>query len=611
MKKNFQLFLLSIAMLIAAPSFAGHLTDRIILSARLQGANQVPAVTTSANGVASFMLNAARDTMQVNIAFTGLNATAMHIHEGKAGTNGGVFKDLTKNITGNVARLMLTGTDLSTSNLKKFLSGAFYLNVHTAANPSGEIRGQIIIEEDKGYFAELKGSNSVPAVVSNATGAGVFSIDKSGQRIQFKVIAAGLSGKITSAHFHIGAAGTVGNGILLDVSSSISGDVVMGSATLPASFVTEVNKDNIYFNLHTAANPAGEIRGQVTPYNGLQFDARLDNAQLANPMVSSTGQGVAFFSMNYGMDTLNYQVYATNLSSEINASHIHLGEVGVNGGVVFDLGKGANNVISGQITGAKLTKTAINQLLRGDFYVNIHTANNPATGEIRGQIYRLAREGYIMEVAGNQLNPSSGSNAIGGGLVTIDRNQSTAHYMIAVDGLSGAVTAAHFHKAVKGENGGVMFPLASATGLYGYWSQSTNPKFTVANSKSFQGDSIYVVFHTAANPNGEVRGQVIRNYKISSTTLTKIIDAVSVKSFKAFPNPIQDQVTLQISVDQAMTNQITVMDMLGRTVMQQKVDLIENQNEINLNFAHLNSGTYILRLVNDGKITVVATLIKQ
>lgn len=120
MKKNFQTLMLSIAMLSAVQTFAGHLTDRIILSARLQGSNEVPAVATSANGVASFMLNATRDTMQVNIAFTGLKATAMHIHEGKAGANGGVFKDLTKNIKGNVARLILTGTDLSPANLSKF-----------------------------------------------------------------------------------------------------------------------------------------------------------------------------------------------------------------------------------------------------------------------------------------------------------------------------------------------------------------------------------------------------------------------------------------------------------------------------------------------------------
>jgi CHRD domain/Secretion system C-terminal sorting domain len=602
--------LLSIAMLSAVQSFAGHLTDRIILSARLQGSNEVPSVATSANGVASFMLNATRDTMQVNIAFTGLKATAMHIHEGKVGANGGVFKDLTKNIKGNVARLILTGTDLSPVNMSKFLSGAFYLNVHTAANPSGEIRGQITIEEDKGYFTELKGSNSVPAVVSDATGAGVFSIDKSGQRLQFKVIAMGLSGKITSAHFHIGEAGTVGNGILLDVSSSISGNVVMGTVSLPASFVTEVNKNNIYFNLHTAANPAGEIRGQVTPYNGLQFDALLDNAQLGNPMVSSTGQGVAFFSMNYNMDTLNYQVYTTNLTSDISAAHIHLGEVGVNGGVVFDLGKGDKNVISGQVTGSKLTKTAINQLLRGDFYVNIHTVNNPATGEIRGQIYRLAREGYIMEVAGNQLQPASGSDAMGGGLVTIDRNQSTAHYMIAVDGLSGAVTAAHFHKAIKGENGGVVFPLANATGLYGYWSQSTNPKFTVANSRSFRGDSIYVVFHTAANPNGEVRGQAIRNYKISSTTLTKIIDVVAVKTFKAYPNPVADVLNIEIKVANAMTSKIVVVDMLGRTVLQKEIYLDENQNMVNLDLNDVMPGTYTLTVVSNGKLTATSTFVK-
>ncbi len=588
----------------------GHLSNRLTLSARLQGSNEVPAVTTTANGVASFMLNATRDTMQVNIAFTGLKATAMHIHEGKAGANGGVFKDLTKNLTGNVARLMLTGADLSPANLKKFLTGAFYLNVHTAANPGGEIRGQIIVEDDKGYFADLNGAAQSPAVVTNATGSGVFSMDKSGQHLQFKVVAQGLSGAITSAHFHLGAAGSNG-GVLLDVSSFIFGNTIIGTVALPASFAADVAAEKVYFNIHTAANPGGEIRGQLATYSGLQFDAKLDIQQLGNPAVFSQGQGVARLSLSPSMDTLSYRITTIDLTSAVTASHIHIGAPGMNGGVEFDLGAGTGNVISGTITGATLTKAAVNNLLSGNYYINVHTANNPATGEIRGQVYRLAREGYIAEVSGLQEVPANTSKAMGGGLVTIDRFLSSAHYMVAVDGLSGAVTSAHFHKAVKGSNGGVVYGLAATTGLYGYWSQATTPKFGAANEKAFRGDSIYVNFHTSANPGGEVRGQFARNYKISTTTVTKIIDAVLVKNFKAFPNPVQDLLTLQINVENAMTNQIIVVDILGRIVLQKEVYLTENQNEINLDLGNITTGTYILTFVNNGKITATTTLIKE
>jgi Cu/Zn superoxide dismutase len=611
MKKFIHYIIIAAALMSNVESFAGHLTDRIILSARLQGQNEVPAITTNANGVASFMLNATRDTMQVNIAFTGLKATAMHIHEGKVGANGGVFKDLTGNIVGNVARFILTGKDLSPANLKKFLAGAFYLNVHTAANPGGEIRGQIIIETDSGYYSDLNGASQVPVLNTTASGSAVYSLDKSGQRLQFKVIMAGLSGAAEGAHLHLGAIGTNG-GVTVDLSSFIKGNVIEGAVDAPASLAADLAAGNVYINVHTAANAGGEIRGQLTKYAGLQFDAMLNNAQIGGSTVASQGQGVARFSLNFSMDTLIYTVNCANLTSAIAAAHIHEGAVGQNGGVIFDLGTGTGNVITGKIAGAaNLTTDALSDLLSGNFYVNVHTSMNPTTGEIRGQVYRLAREGYSLELSGSQLKPTSTSKATGGGIVTVDRNQSTAHYMIAVDGLSGPITAAHFHKALKGDNGGVIYELPASTGMYGYWSQATTPKFTTANSRSFRGDSVYVVVHTAANPNGEVRGQVTRNYKISGTTVTKIIDVESVRNFKVYPNPVSDVLNIEINVENAMTNQLILVDMLGRIVLQKKIYLSENENFINLNLGNVSTGTYILTVVNDGKITATSTLIKE
>ena len=606
------LFLCAAICLTAFSANAGHLTDRLTLSARLQGQNQVPSVTTTANGVASFMLSANRDTMYVNVTMTGLKATAIHIHDGKAGTNGGVFKDLSSYLEGNVVRTIITGAELSPANLKKFLSGGFYVNVHTAANPNGEIRGQIIVEEDKGYYSLLNGAQEVPAVTTAANGYGVYSMDKSGQRIQFKVVVEGASGAIGGAHFHIGKTGITG-GVVVDLSSFINGNVLQGYVDVPATFAADAAAGNIYINLHTIANPNGEIRGQLTANKGLQFDAMMDNAQhVGGTPVVSMAQGVAHLSLNYTLDTLTYYITAKNLTGAITAAHIHDGGVGVNGGVFLDFGAVTGNVITGQITGTKLTTAVINQLLSGNYYINMHTASNP-NGEIRGQIYRLAREGYIMELSGNQLNPSSGSKAKGGGLVTVDRGQTNAHYMIAVDGLTGAPTAAHFHKAVKGTNGGVIYELPTTTGMYGYWSQVGTNKFVAANEKSFRGDSVYVAFHTAANPNGEVRGQFARNYKISKGTISGTSEAHSnlVNSSKLYPNPVTNTLNLELNTVQAINAKIIICDALGRAVSVQNTIFEAGDNQTSISVNDLTNGLYFLQIQGENQTILVRKFIKE
>ncbi len=599
-------------MLISFGTSAQNLSNRIILSARLQGINEIPSVTTNANGVASFLLNATRDTMQVNIAFTGMKASAMHIHEGKPNTNGTVVKDLTQFISGNIARFTLTGADLSPSNLRKYFSGDFYINIHSTNFPNGEIRGQITVETDQGYFVEMNGANSVPSVNTTAKGAGVFVLDKSGTRITFKVAAQGVSGKLTGSHFHTGAAGQVGNGILSDASNLVNGMVTEGAASVSNSFAVQANNGEIYYNYHTLANQAGEIRGQLIPLSGFVFESMLNSKQIGNPNVTSDGQAVAWLTLNYDMDTLSYHVAAFNLSSKIVASHIHLGNLGTNGGVVFDLGTGADNVIKGNITGKDLTNEVISRLFSGTYYINIHTENNPTTGEVRGQINKLAREGYIMNIDAAQEVPSVASNAKGGGLVTINYFETSAHYMIAVDGLSGEITSAHFHKAIKGQNGNVLLNLSKSTGLYGYWASGSNPKFNAAHSRAFLGDSIYVNFHTADFPNGEVRGQVIKNYKVSSFTSTKESIGLKNDNFSVFPNPIENSVlNLEVDFEKNITVDIVIYDTFGRVVFLQKKQFLQGKQSEILDISALGSGIYLIGLKNEGNLSDLKKLIKM
>jgi hypothetical protein len=106
----------------------------------LSGAEEVPPVTTSASGTGAITVD--RDwTVQGKITTSGIAGTAAHIHEAPRGKNGGVIIPLTK--TGENEWSVPPGTRLTDAQFKSYRAGTLYVNVHSAANPGGEIRAQL------------------------------------------------------------------------------------------------------------------------------------------------------------------------------------------------------------------------------------------------------------------------------------------------------------------------------------------------------------------------------------------------------------------------------------------------------------------------------------
>ena len=105
----------------------------------LSGANEVPPVTTSATGSGTIMIGD-DGSVSGSVTTSGVEGTAAHIHVGAAGENGPVIVPLTKSgDTYNVP----AGAKLSKEQMDKFKAGDLYVNVHSAANPNGELRGQL------------------------------------------------------------------------------------------------------------------------------------------------------------------------------------------------------------------------------------------------------------------------------------------------------------------------------------------------------------------------------------------------------------------------------------------------------------------------------------
>lgn len=589
-----------ITLLFTTTASADHLSAKYLFAARMNGGQEVPAVSTNALGLGFFYLNDTRDTLCFEMTATGLSGaiSGIHIHDGAAGTNGPVLVDMTTYVTGNRIKGTLSGSALTTSLIQKMFASELYLNLHTAANMNGEIRGQILPEEDKGMSVMIDGSQEVPAVTTNATGLGFFMLQKHEGKLSFNIVADGLSGAITGAHLHKAVAGSNG-GVVQDLSSFISGNRISGSVD-PSMYLEALKGDSLYLNIHTAANPNGEIRGQLVLEHYLHFDAMLDEAQETTPVMGTNdGIGEATMKLNYTFDTLWYHAQMNDLSGAITGAHFHKGAAGTSGGVVVAIPSGNinGNVISGMITGTALADSFVEDLLSGAIYLNIHTTLNP-NGEVRGQAYRTFREGYTYHLNGAQEVPEVSSNASGTGMVSIDRDQTSAHYMMVFDDLTG-FSAAHFHNNVSGMNGPVMYNIGvnhSNGGIFGYWTEddATTP-FTTAMSNKFRKDSVYVNVHTTANADGEIRGDVKRTQCNAIPTDVVNINGVTVET-QLYPNPTFDNATLEVSMSDRSKTTVAVYDMTGRKMWVAEQTFQVGMNKINIPTKNLPAGLYNIQI---------------
>jgi len=109
--------------------------------------------------------------------------------------------------------------------------------------------------------ASLSAQSEVPPTESKGSGAVTATFDTASKKLTYKGTYAGLTGPATAAHFHVGDVGKNG-AIAIPISPNAS--PFEGSATLTDAQASDLLAGRMYVNVHTAANKAGEIRGQVT-----------------------------------------------------------------------------------------------------------------------------------------------------------------------------------------------------------------------------------------------------------------------------------------------------------------------------------------------------------
>ncbi len=112
------------------------------------------------------------------------------------------------------------------------------------------------------YKATLTGGAETPPTTSTGTGALTATFDTDSKKLEWTATYSGLTGPAVAAHFHGPA--PVGKAAPIEVPLQAPLDSPMkGSATLTDAQAKDLMDGMMYFNIHTAANKPGEIRGQM------------------------------------------------------------------------------------------------------------------------------------------------------------------------------------------------------------------------------------------------------------------------------------------------------------------------------------------------------------
>ncbi len=493
------------------------------LTAHLTTGQVTSDVDSDGSGTASVQLTDAGVLYYVTVdGLTGDIGNA-HFHEAAAGTDGGVVRGIMDDFDGNTAFGLWRRSDdeaLTDELIQTLLEGGLYLNVHTAAYPGGEIRGQVYPSTGWGFHAELDTDQVTSEIDSDGSGTGTFTLTDAG--LLFQVTLDGLTGAVANAHFHRAPAGTNG-GVVRGIMDDFEGNTASGLWTsqddepLTDELIRELFAGNLYVNIHTAEYSGGEIRGQVLPRDGAELTARLTPEQEPGG-VESDGSGTAALSLTD--EGLAFRVTVTGLTGAIANAHFHRADIGINGGVVRGImAEFEGNTASGVWTvsdGEALTDELIEALLQGELYLNIHTAEN-AGGEIRGQV--MVSEGTGLRAFLTNEQVSGEIEQEGSGTAALTLTDRGLLYHVTVTGLSGAIANAHFHVGAAGVDGGVVhgiFDNFVGNTSSGLWPATGDQALTAEQIQALINGDYYINIHTAANAGGEIRGQVVPSSGIGS-----------------------------------------------------------------------------------------------
>lgn len=471
----------------------------------LEGAQEVPMVDTDQSAMATVTINETDMTVTAEMDLSSVTGvTAAHIHEGEVGINGPIaigFSDSDENGVWTIE-----GEDITQAQHDALLAGGLYVNVHTDSYPDGELRGQILTETQVVYVFTLSGEQEVPAVETDASGEGYLLYDSSDGALTLNTWARDITAA-TAAHIHHAEAGVNGDVIIpLEANAETEGLWQVSEDTMLSSDeASALEMANLYVNVHTEANPGGEIRGQILPDDYSLILVELSPGQEV-PRVDSEASGQAYATLN--TDTGGLRLNAWSMNMETTAAHIHQAGIGENGDIIIGLEQNMDNAGLWQTPENTALDADIQELLlAGGHYVNMHSTTFPG-GEIRGQIAPAPWEMLAFPLSGSQEVPAVDTEAQGDAYAMVNTESGDIMLVVNTRNLDTA-SAAHIHGGIAGMNGDIIVGLEQDGTDVSIWRLPDETSLDAATLAEFLNAGHYVNVHSPTHPDGEIRGQVL------------------------------------------------------------------------------------------------------
>ncbi|WP_341937620.1 CHRD domain-containing protein [Marinimicrobium sp. C2-29] len=469
----------------------------------LEGEQSVPMVQTDQSAMASVTINETDGLVTAEMDLNDVSGVnAAHIHTGEVGSNGPVtfgFSDADEDGVWKIE-----GEAVTQAQYEALIAGQWYVNVHTERYPDGEIRGQILTDTQTVHAFTLSGEQEVPPVETDGYGQGYLLYDSSNGMLTLNTWVWNLTA--TAAHIHLAEAGLNGDIVAgWEVSPDDEGvwqvpeETILGSDEVLALYMA-----NLYVNIHTEANPDGEIRGQILPegYELLLFD--LSPGQEV-PRVESSASGAGYATIN--TETGGLRLNAWSMNMQATAAHIHEAGIGENGDVAIGLEENTEQVGLWQIpvnTGMEAETQAL--LLSGGHYLNMHSDEYP-DGEIRGQIVSGPWDVLTFALSGAQEVPPVETEAEGDGYALLNTELGDLTMVVNTRNLDTA-SAAHIHTGAAGVNGDILLGLEQDGIDASVWRLPGDISLDEPTLAELMEAGHYVNVHSPSHPDGEIRGQI-------------------------------------------------------------------------------------------------------
>jgi hypothetical protein len=231
-----------------------------VAAAAMSPAQIFPAPGSSATGMARISVSPDTGAVSGTVSVRDMTARTVTINQGFAGSTGEALVTLAPRGAGEFA--VPANLTLSAAQVAAFARGGLYVIATSAANPDGEIRGQLAPESVRVSFSELSATPAAAAAGMRASGVAATTVDTRAGTLTVHVNSAGIEAA-TGARVLSGAAGTP----LADLARS---PVEMGHfstelARISAADVESFEAGRLSVSVAAPAAPAGAIGGAISP----------------------------------------------------------------------------------------------------------------------------------------------------------------------------------------------------------------------------------------------------------------------------------------------------------------------------------------------------------